>query len=314
MMNLLCLYALSPALLPSSALLPPPPPRPLPLVGRRLLPSSALLPPPPRPLPLVRRRLCAAPRCAASNDDKDPPPLGGKLDEFDIDPTDPDSSSIKFVRPPPAYPEGLHEAAKADRTGPFWSSLGEPDESTGVRPPYLRRDDWHISSTYTAEERAAVAEAEAAHIAAASAKSEVAVDAYSKRYDDPNATYETLHPPKEFMKLGPDVAESANTMQPSKFTMPSSWQTYQQLQADVAELAQNNDLSAKVRSEAATHAEKLAGFYDTFKDVLAAGWTLERNVEVEAAVEFVENYQPPEQEGTYVSSRALGSGKPLDDE
>ena len=36
--------------------------------------------------------------------------------------------------------------------------------STGVRPAYLRRDDWHISSTYTAEERAAVDDAERAYI------------------------------------------------------------------------------------------------------------------------------------------------------
>merc|ERR1719399_1854964 len=54
------------------------------------------------------------------------------------------------------YPEDLHEAAKSDRRGPFWSSLGEPDVTTGPRPSYMRRDDWHISSTYTPEERAQV--------------------------------------------------------------------------------------------------------------------------------------------------------------
>lgn len=295
MLNLLSLYALSPALLPSSALLPPPP-RPLAPMRRRLLPSSALLPPLPRPLPLVRRRLCAAPRCAASDDDKDPPPLGGELDAFDRDPDSSPMAGLEFVRPPPEYPEGLHEAAKSDRTGPFWTSLGEPDVNTGVRPPYLRRDDWHISSTYTAEERAAVEEAEAAHIAASAET--VTIDVAGAAIDDPNATYEDIFKPGEYMQLGPDIETTAEA---SNYTMPNTWQTYQQLQADVAELAQKDDLSAEVRSVAATHAENLAGFYGTFKDILAQGWTLLNDPGVEGAVKFVEDHRPPQQEETYVS-------------
>ena len=46
------------------------------------------------------------------------------------------------------YPEDLHEAAKSDRRGPFWSSLGEPDVTTGPRPPYLQAPQptpfWHF--------------------------------------------------------------------------------------------------------------------------------------------------------------------------
>ena len=44
----------------------------------------------------------------------------------------PDESEVQPTRMPPPYPDGLHDAAKADREGPFWSSLGEPGEPTRV--------------------------------------------------------------------------------------------------------------------------------------------------------------------------------------
>ena len=132
------------------------------------LTTSLLLPPTTTPLlPRTRLRIYSGPRCQFSIDE----PMGGPLfdeatsasaaggeggEEGGVSATIVDTTAeVEYVRPPPEYPEDLHDAAKADRTGPFWSSLGEPDISTGVRPSYLRRDDWHISSTYTAEERAA---------------------------------------------------------------------------------------------------------------------------------------------------------------
>ena len=75
------------------------------------------------------------------------------IDGLDLDD---DGDDSEHIRDPPEYPQNLHDPAKADRDGPFWSSLGEPDVTTGVRPAYLRRDDWHISSTYSAEKRAAI--------------------------------------------------------------------------------------------------------------------------------------------------------------
>ena len=55
-------------------------------------------------------------------------------------------------------------------------------------------------------------------------------------------------------------------------------------------------LSEAVRSEAAGHEQILADFYETFKDILAQGWTLLNNRDVEAAVIFVEAHYIKEED------------------
>ena len=245
-------------------------------------------------------------------------PLGGELGDFDRksaeeleEDGDYDSAAVAeaialgldpdvpLVRPPPAYPDGLHDAAKADRTGPFWSSLGEPDVSTGPRPAFLRRDDWHFSSTYTPEQRAQVAHEEAEYIESVR---EVEVDPDLEEEAEDIANWEAFFDPPEYMKLedGPPVSGG----KPSEHTMPNTWQEYQALQAKVGQLAAGVDrrgmemtqLSEAVRSEAAGHEQILADFYETFKDILAQGWTLLNNRDVEAAVIFVEAHYIKEED------------------
>lgn len=242
------------------------------------------------------RRVAASPRCAQK--DTSPTdtssPLGGEFydesviqattsaDGTELTPEERVLADIEFVRPPPAYPEGLHDAAKADRSGPFWSSLGEPDVSTGVRPAYLRRDDWHISSTYTAEQRAAVAADEKTWIE--SVAIETPVDNMDEEEDEDYDPFAE----KEYMKLEPGPPASGGTA--SEQTMPASWQDYQALQSDLAILAHDDSaLNAAERAQAATHVEQVDDFYITFKDILSetfGGWTLLNNREVEAAVKF----------------------------
>lgn len=206
---------------------------------------------------------------------------GDKSDEEVLSPLDaalqaPEATD-EYVRPPPEYPEGLHEAAKADRLGPFWSSLGEPDVSTGVRPNYLRRDDWHISSTYTAEKRTAVEAEEQEWIEAVrlSRPGDAIIDVTDDEDYDP---FEE----KEYMKLEP--GPPATGALASAVAMPGSWQEYQFLQNQLATLVA---AGGPVATEAAVHETNLADFYLTFKDILAQGWKLSNNVQVEAAVKFL---------------------------
>ena len=238
--------------------------------------------------PALRRapRLGAPPRCADDDDDEKYPPLGGPLFDEEVEGGEggalaEEELEQEFVRPPPAYPEGLHDPAKADRSGPFWSSLGEPDESTGVRPDYLRRDDWHISSTYTAEERTAVDDAERAYIDSVTIEMPEDLEEEEEE-EDPFAE-------KEYMKLEPGPPQSG--AQKSALPMPQSWQEDQALQGQMVELGRSESaLGDAQRAAAEQHVEKLADFYPTFKDILAGGWELLNNKEIEDAVAFVSKH------------------------
>ena len=79
-----------------------------------------------------------------------------------------------------------------------------------------------------------------------------------------------------------------NGAEPSELKMPNSWQDYQLLQEKCAALTVVEALSAADRAEAAKHEQNLANFYGTFKDILAGGWAMLNNVEVEDAVRFIE--------------------------
>jgi hypothetical protein len=184
-------------------------------------------------------------------------------------------SPSDFARDPPPYPEGLHDAAKADRDGPFWSSLGEPDDSTGIRPAYLRRDDWHFSSTFSTDKRAEVDMAEHEFI-----NTEGAILVDTEAEEDAFDPFAEL----EYMKLEKDVPDG---LQPSKLKMPSSWQEYQFLQGQVTALVNAESLSSAERSAAGNHEHALMDYYSEFKAILNEGWRLENNPVVVAAVEFV---------------------------
>ena len=176
----------------------------------------------------------------------------------------------------PEYPEGLHDAAKVDRRGPFWSSLGEPDVTTGARPAYLTRDDWHISSTYTPEERAAVEASEEAALQ----EIQLPGQEVDPSDDDDHDPFAEL----EYMKTEGVLASGSSE---SDLPMPQTWQEYQYLQAQISELADDVAGAPSVRADAERHAAELAEFYDTFKSVLAEGWTLLNNKQIEDASRFL---------------------------
>jgi hypothetical protein len=197
--------------------------------------------------------------------------LGPKSEAVDAEIVGPDM---------PEYPEGLHEPAKADRRGPFTSSLGEPDVTTGVRTPYLRRDDWHISSTYTPQERSAAEEEEKTWTESVTIEvpaAELEEDCQRGDYD-PTANL-------EFFKTEP--GEPASGAQPSKLPMPQSWQEYQFLQAQISEYVDDVSIPPAAREEAAKHVSALDEFYEDFKAILSEGWTLLNNPIIEDAAKFI---------------------------
>jgi len=198
----------------------------------------------------------------------------------------------------PEYPEGMHDAGKADRRGPFWSSLGEPDVSTGPRPNYLRRDDWHISSTYTNEQREAIAKEEAEVKAIMEEKrregelAAAALEGTIEEMDD-----ETFFAPKEYMRLEPGPPHTGPLPSPSKYPMPNTWQAYQALQEKVFLLGEDNEA---LREEAAVHEAALRDFYQTFKDIVGNGWKIQNNPQVEEAMEFILKNRPSEAEEEWI--------------
>ena len=238
-----------------------------------ILPSAALL----APMMPVRAAIHDCQRARAVRlSEEAPSPLEEALET----PT----ATEEYVRPPPDYPDGLHDPAKADREGPFWSSLGEPDVSTGVRPAYLRRDDWHISSTYTPGERQAVEDAEAEWISLASVVTPdddaIDTDATAHEVEDEDEDFDPFAE-KEHMRLEPGLASGAK---PSDMAMPGSWQEYQFLQQQLEVIIADGGPAA---AQASVHAKNMDDFYLTFKDILAQGWQMLNNVEIEAAVRFL---------------------------
>ena len=63
-----------------------------------------------------------------------------------------------------------------------------------------------------------------------------------------------------------------------------------QLAAGVDKRGNEVAVSEAVRAEAANHEQVLDDFYETFKDILAQGWTLLNNRDVEAAIIFCEKH------------------------
>ena len=163
--------------------------------------------------------------------------------------------------PPPA---GIPKQALADRNGPFWTTLGEPDEQTGARPNFLRRDDWHFSSVFSEEEREAqvLADSEDGSTAADGAE-EGDVEITFPEPDE--ATYMAF----ESEDIDP-IRERPEPLVP----MPSSWQEYQHLVSQVQAIQSDGKMVVAMRDEAASHLEKLESFYETFKKILAEGYAL----------------------------------------
>ena len=232
---------------------------------------------------------CARPiaMLAAKDDDKSP---GTLLDEALAVDLTPNQETSEFVRDPPPYPDGLHEPAKADRDGPFWSSLGEPDASTGVRPPYLRRDDWHVSSTYSSDKRSAVKEEEDNFIE--SVRIELPEDEDEVEDDPESWLKENYGQDREYMQR--EAPLKGDPIAPSELAMPNTWQDYQDLQERIGQLASSETVPEVEREMARRHEANLADFYLQFKDIISesmGGWKLENSPYIENAMKYAREHE-----------------------
>jgi hypothetical protein len=163
-------------------------------------------------------------------------------------------------------------------TGPFATSHGKWDDPT-TQPNFQQPMDWHISSTYTAEEQAAAEAREQAELDAIVETDAVAENVYE---DD---VYDFVN--YDSGEIDPDRP----TPEP-KTTMPTSWQEFQFLQAQVSRFAQpSSEVAERLTEEQLQTAkaleEQLQSFYPTFKNILAEGWKLSYNPAVEEAGLFV---------------------------
>ncbi|KAL1518818.1 hypothetical protein AB1Y20_003097 [Prymnesium parvum] len=193
---------------------------------------------------------------------------------------EPASDEALSWRTPP--PRGIPEPALSDRMGPFWTTLGEPDEDTGARPGFLRRNDWHISSIRTAEEL----EAEEEAMSLLASQEDVSLSAYTEEelgdINLGNPLMRSKHMQLEEFDI-PQTRERTEAACP----MPTSWQEYQFLQRELDEIASRADASLEVREAATTHLKDMADGYLQFKTILAEGWELEYDPGIEKAANFV---------------------------
>jgi len=164
--------------------------------------------------------------------------------------------------------------------GPFASSLGKWDGEGD--PNFLQSMDWHPASKMTPEQRAAAEEEllredeEEEELAAMALAAEDIIDGASPGYVE--AEY-------EYISFCDDFEIPEEHPQP-KTRMPSTWQEYQFLQEQVATFAESADLETD-REQAGKHESSLKELYDTFKDVLAYGWSLDFHPDVDEAAVFV---------------------------
>ena len=147
--------------------------------------------------------------------------------------------------------------------GPFSTSWGVPDESTGPRPNFLLPTDWHVSASYSEEEKADMEEERKEALQAMLATIELPPETG----DPEEEKEETVN----YMVLEEgewDKAELRARVK-AKVPMPTSWQEYQRLQGQLDELLVAEPKPTKAM---AAEGERLQGaleeFYPTFKDIL----------------------------------------------
>jgi len=192
-------------------------------------------------------------------------------------------------------PEGIPEQALADRSGPFWTTLGEPDEQTGERPNFLRRDDWHISSTYTDEVRAAMAAREEQEVLYAKERGTGQEVSFEIELPDEGGGYMEV----EEADVDPDRERPV-----ARVPMPTSWQEYQQLVKQVEDVQSAASPSTDEHTDAARHLEGLEEFYESFKRILAEGWTLSYDPRIDAAGHFLLTSKKKNKKTTTMKARA----------
>merc|ERR1712050_731564 len=158
---------------------------------------------------------------------------------------------------------------------------GEPDECTGARPGFLRRDDWHISSTKNQEECD-----EEEGLASIVEREGGALRARREEGDEDDIEFVFSAEDNQFMQLEDDISED-RVQRVAAMPMPSSWQEYQHLQQQLERLETSQATSAEERDEAAGHLRNLEEGYEQFKAIVSEGWELQFDPSLENALTFV---------------------------
>lgn len=221
-------------------------------------------------------------RCAVFAQQADEEPPDGYIPPIDgVAPPDPE--------PLPGNPRRFSEG-----TGPFSTSHGVPmtEDEEGVE--YMTAKDWHVSASYTKEQREqAIAEEEQAMAAAAGL---AVVEEKQETKEEAIAASQAFFAPKPYMETDegelPPGRQDPWDAEPPKVPMPTSWQEYQFLQAQVAAYAAEQTdfpqpVPAKDRAEAEDLTRKLVEVYPVFKTILSEGWEFDYDPDVEAAGLFV---------------------------
>jgi hypothetical protein len=194
----------------------------------------------------------------------------------DEDPEEPVDTLVRESTPDTLmYPEGTPEVSKGDRRGQMWSTWGEPDLTTGVRPDFQRLDDWHISSSYGPEEKAIVDAEE---------------DEWDRELDEKDAESPWWGEEEEEEDVRAEILkkfENTGDVKISKFKMPQSELEFNRLRDRVEACVEDETLRPEQRNEAARIAQELFEFFPQFCDIIDEEWTLENNEGVNGAIQFL---------------------------
>ena len=161
-----------------------------------------------------------------------------------------------------------------------------------MRPNFLRRDDWHFSSEYTPEERAAV------YVEEERIKNEVAArnkvtwagdilpDEKIMAYKDPDHEYLKMPNLDNVAQIELPMDYAVDSQPAEGFPMPLSWQDYQRLQGEIEACTADEALTKSERDDAVKLADGLEFFYPTFKEILKSDWELQGTPELHNAIIF----------------------------
>jgi len=196
-------------------------------------------------------------------------------DEY-IPPLDPEPPPER--EPLPGFPRRFSEG-----TGPYTVSHGVPIDENETNPSFLTANDWHISSSYTAQQLEEITSREQGENDAAAGRT---AELDENMLEDPFAT-------KEYMVLDQDEPEGTgpHEVEPQpKTPMPSSWQEFQFLESSVARYMSADALPVPAgdQEEAKEFGHKLAEIYPGFMNVLSEGWEFVYDPDVEGAGLFLQ--------------------------
>lgn len=236
-------------------------------------------------LPTPRGRVEAhRPRCAVvAQQGKDDEPPDGYIPPIDGVPP-------PLPAPLPGKPRRFSEG-----TGPFSTSHGVPMTEADEEVNFMTAKDWHVSASYTKEQREQAAEENEQALEAAAGNVAIENVRVETKEEAISASQE-FFAPKPYMDTDegdlPAGRPDPWDAEPSKVPMPTSWQEFQFLQTQVTTYSEEQTdfavpVPAKDIAEAEDLTRRLGDVYPVFKTILSEGWEFDYDPDVEAAGLFV---------------------------